>query len=294
MTSNLRQNQHIMRHPFSLATCPLPLAFLPFTLCLLLSVFSAQAQVFMRPFDNAAAMGMAGATISMPNLSAGLSNEGQLGLKNKLGVFAGTAIPYSISGWQTGQFQGLIGLGNSGGVGVGIFHSATDLYAEQRFEFSYGRRLGGKLFMGGTVDVLHNNAQEYGAATAATFSLGILAQALPQVWLGAKIQNPFQQKIGDDLVPTVLRVGATWKPNDQFLIAAETEKDLERPAQVKAGVEYRPSTMLAIRAGTRSGKVARMAFGLGFRLKNGVSIDVGSEWHPTLGITPSAMVSWRK
>jgi hypothetical protein len=253
-----------------------------------------QAQVFMRPFENAAAMGMGGATVSMPNLAVGLSNEGQLGLGEKLGFFAGTAIPYALSGWQSAQFQGVVGLGTSGGVGVGVFHSATDLYAEQRFQLSYGRKLGDKLFLGASADVLHNDAQEYGANTAASFSVSVLAQALPQVWLGAKIQNPLQQKIGADLVPTVFRVGATWKPTNIFLIALETEKDLERPTQVKAGVEYRPSPQIAIRAGTRSGKVARMTFGVGFRLKNGVSIDVGSEWHPTLGITPSAMVAWRK
>lgn len=248
----------------------------------------------MRPFDNAAAMGMGGATLAMPGIAAGIANEAQLGLGGKLAFFAGTAIPYTISGWQTAQFQGLIGLGKTSGVGLGIFHSSADLYAEQRFQLSYGRRLGDKFYLGASADVLHNDAQEYGASTATTFSLSMLAKALPQVWIGAKIQNPLQQKIGSDLIPTLLRIGATWKPSDLFLIALETEKDLERPTQVKAGVEYRPAPVLAIRAGTRSGKVARMTFGLGLRLKNGLSIDVGSEWHPTLGITPSAMIAWRK
>ena len=265
-----------------------------FTLFFLPIALFLQAQVFMRPFDNAAVMGMGGATVAVPNFSTGLTNEAQLGLGEKLSVFAGTAIPYAISGWQSAQFQGVIGLGGSGGVGLGVFHSATELYAEQRFQLSYGRRLGEKLYLGGSADVLHNNAKEYGSNTAASFSLGVLAKALPQIWLGAKIQNPFQQKIGDDLVPTVVRIGATWKPSELFFITLETEKDLERPAQVKAGIEYRPSPMIAIRAGTRTGKVARMAFGLGIKLKGGVSIDVGSEWHPTLGLTPAAMVAWRK
>lgn len=248
----------------------------------------------MRPFDNAAAMGMGGATVALPNFSAGLVNEAQLGLKNKLGVFAGSAIPYSITGWQSAQIQGIVGLGSSGGIGLGVFHAGTDLYSEQRYRFSYGRRLGEKFYLGGSADVLHNNAREYGSNTAASFSLGVLAQALPQVWIGGSIQNPFQQQIGDDILPTVVRVGATWKPTELFTLALETEKDLERPAQVKAGVEYRPSSMIVIRAGTRTGKVARMAFGLGLRLKNGVAVDVGSEWHPVLGITPAAMITWNK
>lgn len=248
----------------------------------------------MRPFDNAAAMGMGGGTVAMPGFTTGLANEAQLGFGEKLGLFAGTAVPYALSGWKSAHFQGVLGIGKSGGVGLGIFHSATEFYAEQRFQLSYGRRLGESFYLGASADVLHNDAQEYGANTAASFSLGILAKALPQVWIGARIQNPLQQKIGDDLIPTVLRIGATWQPTKIFLIALETEKDLERTMQVKMGVEYRPTTLIALRAGTRSGKVARMAFGAGLRLKNGVTIDVGSEWHPVLGITPSAMIAWKK
>lgn len=248
----------------------------------------------MRPFDNAAAMAMGGATVAMPNFSTGLANEAQLGLKMKLGVFASSAIPYSITGWQSAQVQGLVGLGGSGGVGLGVLHSGTELYSEQRFQLSYGRRLGEKFYLGGSADVLHNDALEYGASTAASFSLGVLAQALPQVWIAGRLQNPFQQQIGDDILPTVVRVGATWKPTELFTLALETEKDLERTAQVKAGIEYRPTQMIAIRAGTRTGKVARMTFGLGLQLKNGLAVDVGSEWHPVLGITPAAMVTWRK
>ncbi len=253
-----------------------------------------QAQVFMRPFENAAAMGMGGSTIAMPSLAAGLSNEAQLGLGERLGFWAGSALPYAVEGWQTGHFQAVAGMGKFSGVGFGIEHSGTDLYTEQRFRLAYGRRLTEAFYLGGSADVLRASAQEYGSTTMATFGLSLLARALPDVWLGAKIQNPFQQKIGEDLVPTVLRIGASWKPSDILLMTFETEKDLERNAMVKAGLEYRPISVLVIRAGMRSNKVARIGFGAGLRLKNNIAIDLASEWHPSLGLTPSAMISWRK
>lgn len=265
-----------------------------FTLIFSVAIHCAQAQVFMRPFDNAVAMGMSGATIAMPLLDAGVSNEGQLGLGNKLAFFAGSALPYSLSGWKSLQFQGMAGIGKWGGASLGIFHSATEYYTEQRFQLGYGRRLADKFYLGATADVLHNSAQEYGNNTFVTFSLSFLAQALPQVWLGAKIMNPLQQKLGADVAPTVLRIGATWKPGEQFLLSFETEKDLERPVQIKGGVEYRPVPLLAVRAGARGGKAAHIGFGTGLRLKNGLSLDLGAEWHPVLGMTPSAMISWRK
>ena len=265
------------------------------TLLLCLSLAGLlKAQVFMRPFDNAAAMGMGGAVVSMPNTNSGLSNDAQLGLGEKMAFMAGSALPYSLAGWQSAQFQAMASLGKTSGIGLSVFHSSADIYLEQRFQLAYGRRLGDKFHLGASFDVMRNDAAEYGAQTQPGFSISLLAQALPQVWIGAKYQNPLQQKFGEDLSPTIFRIGATWKPSDQFLCSLETEKDLERPTQVKAGVEYRPGTLLALRAGARTGKAARMNFGAGFRLKNGLSIDIGSEWHPTLGITPALMVAWRK
>jgi len=267
------------------------LAFLAF---LFLIQTGLQAQVFMRPFENAAAMGMGGATIAVPNLSVGLSNEAQLGLGERLGFWAGSALPYGVTGWHTGNVQAVVGMGKYSGAGLGIEHSTVDVYAEHRFRLAYGRRLTEAFYLGGSADVLRTSAQEYGSATMATFGLSLLARALPDVWVGAKIQNPFQQKIGEDVVPSILRIGASWKPSDILLMTFETEKDLERRAMVKAGLEYRPVPALVIRAGMRSNQVARIGFGAGLRLKNNLSIDLASEWHPSLGLTPSAMISWRK
>lgn len=53
---NLRQNRHPMR--------------LLFSCCFLLLAIHMDAQVFMRPFDNAASMGMGSATIAIPDTSA--------------------------------------------------------------------------------------------------------------------------------------------------------------------------------------------------------------------------------
>lgn len=265
-----------------------------FFVFLVLVPFAAKAQVFMRPFENAAAMGLGGASVGLPSLSAGLGNEAQLGLGERLGVWAGSALPYGVEGWKTGHFQAIAGLGKYSGAGLGIEHSATDIYTEQRFRLAYGRRLTEAFYLGGSADVLRVSAQEYGSNTMATFGLSLLARALPDVWIGAKIQNPLQQKIGEDLVPTVLRIGASWTPSELLMMTFETEKDLERKALVKAGLEYRPVPAVVIRAGVRSNEVARIGFGAGFRLKNQLAIDLASEWHPSLGLTPSAMISWRK
>jgi len=261
---------------------------------LLLFPFFLSAQVFMRPFDNAASISLGGAAVAYPGMGAGLTNEALPAFGEKAGVYLGSAIPYSIGGWQTAQFQGFVKIGANDGLGLDVAHSGVEAYQEQRFRLMYGRRLGANFYLGGSADVMRVSAQEYGSANGFTFGIGMLARALPNLWIGARIQNPFQQKVGDYDTASSLRIGASWKTSDILVLLAETEKTLERPVQAKAGIEYRPVEMLAVRAGVRAGGTARIGFGAGLRLKNGLSLDVGSEWHPSLGITPAAMIVWRK
>ena len=246
----------------------------------------------MRPFDQAAALTLGGAVVAYPGPGAGLANDAAPGFGEKFGLFLGSALPYGIGGWQTARVQGFCRLSPNDGIGVDFAHSAIEAYGEQRFRLLYGRRLGKKILIGGSADVLRVSAREYGSATAATFGLSVLANPLPNVWLGARVQNPLQTKLNGEVLPTVLRIGAGWQASGSLILLAETEKDLDRPVQVKAGIEYHPVQLLTLRMGIRT-EPARLGFGAGLRLKNGLGFDTGAEWHPTLGFTPAAMLVWR-
>ncbi len=247
----------------------------------------------MRPFENAATMTLGGAGVAYPGAAAGLGNDAVPGMGEKWGVFLGSALPYGITGWQTAQLQGFFPLSKSDGLGLDLTHSSIEAYSEQRVRLIYGRRLGAKLLVGGSADLLHVSAREYGSAAGVNVGLSVLANPLPDIWLGARVQNPVQFELGDALVPTVFRLGAAWRAGPTLILLAETEKDLERPVQVKAGVEYHPLDLLVLRLGLRTGP-GRMAFGGGIRLQNGLAFDTGVEWHPVLGLTPSATIVWRK
>ncbi|MFN0015300.1 MAG: hypothetical protein ACKVU2_12200 [Saprospiraceae bacterium] len=250
-------------------------------------------QVFMRPIDNAASLALGGATAAYPGLRTGLGNDAALGMAPRSGVLLGSAIPFGIGGWQTARFQGFFRTSANDGLGFDIAHSGVEAYSEQRFRFAYGRRLGSGLWLGGSADVLRVSAQEYGSATGFTFNLSILANPLPQVWLGAQVQNPVQAELSGNVVPAVLRISAAWLPSSTLTVLAETEKDLDRPAQVKIGFEYRPVSRVVLRTGIRT-EPARLGLGGGFRLANGMEIGVAGEWHPTLGITPAAVFIWQR
>lgn len=251
------------------------------------------AQVFMRPFENAGTLALGGATVAYANLSLAANNEALLGKEPALGFVASSAIPYSISGWNTAQIQGVVPIGSNSGLGIDLNHSGAEAYAEQRMRIQYGRRLGQKIYLGAGFDVLRISQSEYGSATAATFGLGALAQVLPEVCIGARVNNPIQQKLNGEQLPTSLRLGASWQASTLFSMLFETEKILDRPVQIKFGAEYLPLNVLAVRIGTRTNP-SRISFGLGLRLKNGLRLDAASEWHPVLGTTPALAISWCK
>lgn len=247
----------------------------------------------MRPVDNAAALALGGAAVANPGMTTGLYNDALPAMGEKSGIFLGSALPFGISGWQTAHFQGFMRVSANDGFGMEVLHSGIEEYREQRFRLQYGRRLSEKFLLGGSADVLRVAAAEYGNATALTFGLSVLANPLPNVWIGARVQNPLQLELAGETIPAVLRIGTAWKASNTLTLLAETEKDLDRRVQVKGGIEYQPVSLLVLRAGIRT-EPARIGFGAGVRLKNGLAFDFGAEWHPTLGITPAAMLVWRK
>jgi hypothetical protein len=253
----------------------------------------SQAQVYMRPFDNGATLAIGGAASARPDVEMGLVHPAQLGqgLRRRVGAQLWSVIPYGIVGWQSHGGQLLARINQNSGVGLTILHSGIEGYREQRADLAYGRRLGEKWTIGGSMSLLHVAADEYyGNRTTVTGTIGVQTRVLPTVWIAALVSNPAAQSFGDYKLPTILQLSASWIPTDKVLVISEIDKSLNGPTRIKGGIEYRPAGLLAIRAGMRS-HPARATFGVGLRLKNGLAFDFGSEWHPTLGITPGIRVA---
>ncbi len=263
-----------------------------FSACLFSAFFPADAQVFMRQPDNAAALAMGGATVALPGVELGIANDAQAVKGEKWGLFASSAMPYELTEWQTLRFQAFAKVTETDAVGFDIHHSGIEVYAEQRFRVRYARRLGERIFLGVNGEMLRVSANEYGSANAFTGGLGFLANPWSTLWIGGQLNNPFQQSLAGSTLPTVFQVGAAWRASAAFVMTGEVEKDLERDAEIKAGFQYRPNELLVFRAGIRS-HPGRPAMGAGVRVFDHLFIDTGAEWHTSLGFTPALMVSWR-
>ena len=168
------------------------------------------------------------------------------------------------------------------------------LYSETRLGVAYGYRLG-VISIGGRLDALQVSFQNLGSRRVLAASLGGQADILPQrLTLGVHLYNLTQARLAsyqDERVPTVLRVGLAYRPGKQVLLLAEAEKDVERAAGVKAGLEYLPVPAVAVRLGYAS--LSQQATG-GVGLRAGdFQLDYAAGWHSALGLSQYFSVAWQ-
>ena len=98
----------------------------------------------------------------------------------------------------------------------------------------------------------------------------------------------------DERVPTVLKAGLAYRPGTQVLLLVETEKDVERDANFKVGLEYRPVPVLAARLGLAS-LTEQASAGIGV-LAGAFQIDYAAAFQQALGFSQHLSVSksWGK
>jgi hypothetical protein len=95
----------------------------------------------------------------------------------------------------------------------------------------------------------------------------------------------------DERVPTVLRAGLAYRPSKQVLLLAEAEKDVERAAGLRAGIEYLPAPAVALRLGYASLSEQATA-GVGVQA-GFFHFDYAAGWHTVLGLSQFLSASWQ-
>ena len=166
------------------------------------------------------------------------------------------------------------------------------LYNETRLGAGYGYRFG-QISLGARVDMLQVSIEGLGSRRVALGTLGGQIEVVPQrLSFGASLYNLSQTKLAsyqDERVPTVLKAGLAYRPSEQVLLVVETEKDVEREANFKAGLEYRPVPVLAARLGLAT-LTEQASAGIGV-LAGPFQIDYAAAFQQTLGFSQHLSVS---
>ncbi|MBF9222229.1 PorV/PorQ family protein [Hymenobacter ruricola] len=166
------------------------------------------------------------------------------------------------------------------------------LYNETRAGVGYGYRFG-QISLGARVDMLQVSIEGLGSRRVALGTLGGQIEILPnRLTFGASLYNLSQTKLAsyqDERVPTVLKAGLAYRPNAQVTLLVETEKDVERDANFKAGLEYRPVPVLAARLGLAT-LTEQASAGIGVAA-GAFQIDYAAAFQQALGFSQHLSVS---
>ncbi|RZK61098.1 MAG: hypothetical protein EOO59_05900 [Hymenobacter sp.] len=235
--------------------------------------------------NNAAGLG----TLTRPTAGVYLENRYLLTSLNV--TAAALALPLGVVAPAT---TGQPARASHGVVGFEAQRFGGSLYNEVRLGAAYGYRLG-VVSIGGRLDVLQVSFQDLGSRRAVLGSLGGQADVVPErLTFGVYLYNLNQAKLAnyqDERVPTVLRAGLAYRPSKQMTLLAESEKDIERDAGVKVGLEYLPLPAVAIRAGYAS-LSQQTTGGVGVRTGK-FQFDYAAGWHTVLGLSQFLNVNWQ-
>ena len=259
-----------------------------------LFVSSAQITVFAQNGNpaNAGARGLAmgDASVTFRDINSIFSNQAGLGFLTEL---SGTV--FGESRFLVPEIKlihgGFAYPTPSGTFGINLSYYGYDQYNEQKIGIAYARKLLDELTIGAQIDYISTRIQEYGNSSNFTFELGVQAQLLEVFRIGAHVFSPVRIKITEeDIIPTIIKIGAAWEGSEKVLISAEVEKDIDFPVSFKAGLEYLVVDQLALRAGVSTEPVQN-SFGIGLYL-GGLRIDLATAYHQVLGFTPSIGISF--
>jgi hypothetical protein len=272
------------------------------TILAVLGASLSHAQIGTPGIAGAAGAGAGDASVAYTNINSIIGNQAGLAFMDKWGATAFYESRFGLPELSSIGAAAAIPLAKTGvfGLVVNSFGSAN-AYAEQKIGLSYARKLSAGLSIGGQIDYVALTIPQYGNKGAVTFELGLLAQVMPKLKVGAHVYSPIRQRINEtEYIPAVFSAGATYEPNKKSIISAEYEQDMRNLPVIKAGIDYRIANALSLRLGVGSYGVnntvgvgaVRVSGGIGIHIQK-IIIDIAAQYHNQLGYSPSLGLRWQ-
>lgn len=170
-----------------------------------------------------------------------------------------------------------------GHVGLNAFRFGDDLFSEQKAGIVFSDRMG-IVALGGGVNYVQFNIEGLGSRGFLTLDFGGIVSFQDRFFIGAHISNINQGKVSKsegEKLPTIMRIGFSYRPISGLLMNVEVEKDLDFDEILKLGIEYNFYKQFFARTGILT-EPFQARFGLGFRPKKFL-IDYAYGSDPRLG-----------
>lgn len=257
--------------------------FLFFFFCLSGWVLSAQSGI--QNLMDARSFSM-GRTASLDQgTSALFTNPAGLATAQEFSAIATAQNQFLLPELQSAGLAALLPT-KTGNFGIKAAAFGSQAYRENLFSLAYGRQLSQRFRLGAELIYWNNSIPEYGTQGYLTFALGIQSQLSKQVSVAAYLYNPIRAERNDEeLTYSVLQLGVAYQPSEQLNIVAEVEKDIDHPANFKAGIEYALNDLIALRLGIGTAP-SLFSFGFSIQIFPQIQVDIASSRHEILGFSP--------
>ncbi len=268
---------------------------IPYLICaclLLIPGKGLRSQSFRNNWQGSRAGGMAGASLTVSDAFSAVNNLASAAFLRQSEIGIAGNQPFLLNGVNNFLLGAVLPVG-AGAFGLSLAQFGDRLYREQMIGLGYTRQLAPGLAIGVQFDYLSYAVEEYGREGGLTFDLGLYYALSERVQLAAHVFNPPASRLSQSStpLPVLFRSGIRYVSSEKLFFIAEAVKDLDHPLRLIFGMEYRPLPEICLRAGSGT-EAATLGFGAGFRW-NAFWLDVASEWHPVLGLTPHAGIRYQ-
>ncbi|MCS6968808.1 MAG: hypothetical protein RMJ44_08515 [Cytophagales bacterium] len=214
------------------------------------------------------AVGMANAAVAMSDEWAAFNNIGGLAWNQQATLLSAYDNRFQLAGFQT-VVAGLIGpvYRNSWAAGT-VARFGDPLFNETIASLGASHKVA-NYSIGVRMNYIQIGIEGLGTRRLLAFETGGVGQLTPQLWIGAHIFNFNQARLADfqdERLPTIMKIGISYRPHSRFILNLEGEKDILLPPRTKVGLEYRLVNSLALRTGIAT-QPHTGAFGLSLYLK---------------------------
>ncbi len=244
----------------------------------------------------ARAIGLGNAVAANEDAWSTFNNIAGIARLDKVNVGAFFERRYSFSSFDQFAAVGSLPLAITplkyGNVGVGMYRLGNDLYNEHRFNVGFAHNIMG-VNLGIQAEYVQVAISEWSSKGNVVINFGGQVQIVKNLRFGAHIYNINQAKIAtykDERIPTIMKAGLSYIPFNRLQLNVELEKDVEKLARFKAGLEYGLYDKVFFRTGININPI-KYFFGLGFVTKS-VGLHYAVSVHEQLGLSHSLSISY--
>ncbi len=244
-------------------------------------------QGVLNNLGNGKAAGLNGMNTTFEGIYSLSGNQAGIAFEEKFSAFAFAEQRFLLQE-LTGVNAGALLPTQSGNFGVSIGYFGFQNLSEQKVGLAYGRKLLQNLSIGGQLDFYNFQTGDFGSASTFTFEFGMQYLFNEQLTIGIHTLNPIRANLNEEEPLTSnFKLGLKYSASRNVKLFTELEKDLNFDQVFKAGLIYSPIKSLEFRTAIATNQTT-FSFGLGYKMKNGIGIDLATNYHQILGFTPSA------